>query len=156
MSDERHIFISHIHEDDSHVDALKDLLAKQGVEVKNGSITTEKFNAAENEQYIKSEILKPRIDWASVLVVVVSEETKGSAWVDWEIGYAQETDTRIVAVYEHGESGVELPDAAKDYADAVVCWGTKNILDAIDGKDCWEQPDGSPRPNQPLKRQKEC
>lgn len=156
MSDERHIFISHIHEDDEHVDALKELLAEAGVEVKNGSVTIDKFNDAHNEEYIKQEILKPRIDWSSCLVVLVSAETKDSDWVNWEIEYAEETGTRIVVVYEHGEAGVELPQAAQDYADAVVGWNTDNILDAINGADRWEEADGSARPEQPLKRQAKC
>jgi metal-dependent hydrolase (beta-lactamase superfamily II) len=156
MSDERHVFISHIHEDDEHVQGLKDLLAKQGMDVKNGSITKDKFNEAQSENYIKGEILKPRIEWASVLVVLVSRETKDSDWVNWEIECAQQTDTRIVAVYEHGEAGVELPDAAKDYADAVVGWNTDKIIDAIAGQDCWEEPDGSARPPQPMRRQAKC
>lgn len=156
MSDERHIFISHIHEDDEHVQKLKDLLATKGMDVKNGSITEDKFNNAQNEQYIKNEILKPRIDWASCLVVLVSEDTKDSDWVNWEIEYAQQTDTRIVAVYEHGEAGVELPEAAEDYADAVVEWKGDQIVDAINGEDCWQAPDGQPRPEQPLKRIEQC
>ena len=156
MADERHIFISHIHEDDEHVEKLKDLLKKHGMEVKNGSVTLEKFNDAKNEDHIKANYLRPGIDWASVLVVVVSEETKDSKWVNWEIEYAQQTDTRIVAVFENGEAGVELPDAAKDYADAVVGWDGQKIIDAINGADAWEQSDGSPRPTQPLRRQKTC
>lgn len=156
MSDERHIFISHIHGDDQHVQGLKDLLAKKGMTVKNGSITTEKFNDAHNKEYIKREILRPRIEWASVLVVLVSNDTKNSEWVNWEIECAQESDTRIVAVYEHGETGAELPDAAKDYADAVVGWNSDRIINAINGEDTWEEPDGSPRPLQPIRRQEKC
>lgn len=156
MAEERHIFISHIHEDDEHVQNLKDLLEQHGMDVKNGSVTLDKFNDAKNEDYIKTKYLRPGIDWASVLVVLVSGDTKDSKWVNWEIEYAQETDTRIVAVYEKGEAGVDLPDAAKDYADAVVSWDGQKIIDAINGEDSWQQPDGSPRPIQPLRRQKTC
>lgn len=156
MSDERHIFISHIHEDDEEVQKLKGLLEQHGMHVKNGSVTLDKFNDAKNEDYIKAEYLRPGIDWASVLVVVVSEDTKDSKWVNWEIEYAQQTDTRIVAVYENGEAGVELPNAAKDFADAVVSWDGQKIVDAINGEDSWQQPDGSPRPIQPLRRQNTC
>jgi hypothetical protein len=152
MPEERNIFISHIHEDDEHVGKLKELLADQGVIVRNGSITSDKFNSAQNEDYIKNEILAPRIDWASVLVVLISEETKDSAFVNWEIEHADRTDTRIVVVYESGEAGVELPDAANDYADAVVAWNGANIVEAINGEDSWQQPNGNPRPVQNLKR----
>lgn len=152
MAEKRNIFISHIHEDDEHVGKLKDLLAGQGVEVRNGSITSDKFNDAHNEEYIKGQILAPRIDWASVLVVLVSKETKDSDYVNWEIEYADRTDTRIVVVYEQGEVGVELPKAATDYADAVVAWNGENIVDAINGANPWQDPRGTPRPVQQLKR----
>ncbi|MCW2750503.1 MAG: hypothetical protein JWR83_1613 [Aeromicrobium sp.] len=152
MPDERHIFISHIHEDDEHVQKLKDLLEKHGMVVDNGSITKDKFNNAQNEDYIKNDILAPRIEWASCLVVLVSEDTKDSDYVNWEIEEANRTDTRIVAVYENGEAGCELPEAAKEYADAVVSWDGGKIVDAINGEDCWQDPSGDPRPQQDLKR----
>lgn len=152
MTEERNIFISHIHEDDQYVDKLRDLLANQGVEVRNSSITTDKFNDAKSEDYIKNGLLGPRIDWSSVLVVLVSNDTKDSAYVNWEIEYAEKTDTRVVVVYEPGEVGVELPQAAKDYADAVVAWNGPSIVDAINGTDHWQDPDGKPRPTQGLKR----
>jgi hypothetical protein len=152
MAEERNIFISHIHEDDEHVGKLKELLADQGVIVRNGSVTTEKFNDAENEEYIKRGILAPRIDWSSVLVVLVSKDTKDSPYVNWEIEYADRTDKRVVVVYEYGEAGVELPEAAKDYADAVVAWNGASIVDAINGENIWQDPNGRPRPLQQLKR----
>jgi hypothetical protein len=142
MADERHIFISHVHEDHEHVQKLKDLLASKGMTVDNGSITKEKFNEAHNEDYIKQEILAPRIDWASCLVVLVSPETKDSDYVNWEIEYANKTDTRIVAVYESGEAGCELPDAAKEFADAAVAWNGDAIVAAIEGDNCWQDPAG--------------
>lgn len=152
MSDLRNIFISHIHEDDEYVGKLTELLANQGVDIRNGSITSDKFNDAQNEDYIKNEILAPRIDWASVLVVLVSKDTKDSLFVNWEIEYADRTDTRIVVVYEPGEFGVELPEGAKDYADAVVAWDGASIVDAINGENSWQDPTGIPRPIQSLKR----
>src|SRR5664280_302402 len=152
MAEERNIFISHIHEDDEHVGKLKELLADQGVIVRNGSVTTDKFNDAQNEEYIKREILAPRIEWSSVLVVLVSEDTKDSPYVNWEIEYADRADKRTVVVYEHGEAGVELPKAATDYADAVVAWDGASIVDAINGENIWQDPNGNPRPLQQLKR----
>ncbi len=148
----KNLFISHIHEDDAHVDGLKGLLARKGYDVRNGSITSDKFNKATSEEYIKQDILAPRIKWAGCLVVLVSAETKTSDFVNWEIEYASNHDTRVVAVFEPGESGVELPEAAKDFADAVVAWNADHIIEAIEGEDHWRQPDGSPRPMQNIER----
>ena len=73
-------------------------------------------------------------------------------FVNWEIEYASNHDTRVVAVYLQGENGVELPEAAKEFADAVVGWNADSIVAAIEGENCWEEPDGSPRPVQNLAR----
>ena len=64
MSDTtRNVFISHIHEDDKDVTALKELLAKNGYEIRDSSIDSSKPNEAEDKDYIKSQILAPCIQW---------------------------------------------------------------------------------------------
>ena len=133
LSETRNAFISHIHEDDEGLPRLKDLVSQHGMICRDGSITTGKFNSASNENYIKYEILAPRIKWASVLVVYISPETKNSDWVNWEIEYAANEGKRIVGVWAWGEKGCELPEALEKYADAVVGWNGESIVDAING-----------------------
>ncbi len=146
MSDEtRNVFISHIHEDDDGLKKLKNLLKDNGMKIRDYSINSDNPNNAHSEDYIKSQILAPRISKSSVLVVYVSPETKGSDAVNWEIEYAQKLDKRIVGVWANGEKGCELPKALNDYADAVVGWTGNRIIDAINGKiDGIENPDGTP------------
>lgn len=90
MTDQRSVFIGHNHGDDDDVKCLVGAAARHRMKVRNGSITSEKVNQAKNEQYIKNEILRPRIKWASTLVVVVSEQTKDSDYVNWKIEVAAE------------------------------------------------------------------
>ena len=130
----RNVFISHIHEDDEGLPRLKDLVARHGMNCRDGSITTGKFNGASNEEYIKYGILKPRIEWASVLVVYVSPETKNSDWVNWEIECAHREGKRIVGVWAWGAKDCELPEALERYRDAVVGWNGESIIDAINGE----------------------
>ncbi len=142
--DLRNVFISHKHEDDEGLPRLKDLVARHGMICRDGSITTGKFNGASNEEYIKYDILKPRIEWASVLMVYISPETKNSDWVNWEIECAHREGKRIVGVWAWGEKDCELPEALKRYADAVVGWNGESIVDAINGdSDQWRKQDGS-------------
>src|SRR6266480_4696342 len=96
------IFISHIHEDDDHIVAMKALLRERGFDIRDSSINETRPNQAKDPDYIKQEILAPRIDWASTLVVLISPETRGSEWVAWEIEYAQREGNRIVGVWTHG------------------------------------------------------
>jgi hypothetical protein len=133
-NDRTHVFISHVHEDDHRLGPLKELLSKAGMEVRDGSINSTKPNNAKNPDYIKSEILSPRIQWASVLVVLITPETKNSDWVTWEIECAEKMGKRIVGVWDHGEAQCDMPEALERYADAVVGWQGERVKDAIDGK----------------------
>jgi len=154
MSDEiKNIFVSHVHEDDEGLGKLKDLLKKNGMAARDYSINKDNPNNAKSEDYIKSEILAPRIQKSSVLVVYISPETKDSTYVNWEIEYAHKLDKRIVGVWADGEQGCEIPDALKDYSDAVVGWTGNSIIDAINGKiDHWENPDGTKCAPRDIKR----
>ena len=150
--DTKNVFISHIHEDDAGLGKLKDLLAKNGLTIRDSSINSSNPNNAKNPDYIKSSILAPQIDWAGTLVVYVSHNTKDSEWVNWEIEYAAKHDKRIIGVWEHGTKDCELPSALKEYADAVVGWHGNSVIDAINGKDGWENPDGGACDPVPIKR----
>jgi hypothetical protein len=148
----KHIFVSHIHEDDHRLQPLKDLLSASGMEVRDGSINSDKPNDASNEQYIKSEILTPRIAWASVLVVLISPETRDSKWVQWEIECAERLGKRIVGVWDYGEAQCDMPEALDRLADAVVGWQGDRVKDAIEGRvNNRERPDGSATPPRPTK-----
>lgn len=141
-SEIKNVFISHVHEDDEGLGKLKSLLDKNGLTIRDSSINSSNPNNAKNHDYIKSSILAPQINWAGTLLVYVSPKTKNSEWVNWEIEYAAKQGKRIVGVWEHGTKGCDLPSALEEYADAVVGWHGNSIIDAIEGKDGWETPDG--------------
>ena len=48
----KNIFVSHYHKDEESIQKLKDLLSDDYC-IKNYSVTTDKYNEAENEDYIK-------------------------------------------------------------------------------------------------------
>ena len=154
MSEEvKNVFIGHIHEDDDGLGKLKDLLKKNGMEIRDYSISSDNPNNAHSEDYIKNEILAPRIQQSSVLIVYVSPETKDSEYVNWEIEYAQNKNKRIVGVWADGEKGCEIPEALEKYHDAIVGWTGSNIIDAINGKiRGWQNPDGSTTTPRDIKR----
>ena len=149
----KNVFISHVHEDDPGLAKLKNLLASKGMTIRDYSISSDNPNNAKSEAYIKSEILAPRIRQCSTIVVYISPETKDSAYVNWEIEYAQKEGKRIVGVWAYGEKGCEIPEALDKYANAVVGWTGNRIVDAIEGKieDC-EGPDGSQWPPRAINR----
>lgn len=145
MSNElKNVFISHIHEDDSKLSDIKALMKKNGIDTSDYSINSDKPNRAKNEEYIKAEILAPKIRQCSVLVVYISADTIKSKYVNWEIEYASKLDKRIVGVWGNGEKGCEIPEALDDYRDALVGWHGGSIVDAILGDNTiQEKPDGT-------------
>lgn len=156
MSDIKNVFISHVHEDDDLLPKLKDIIGRAGMEVRDGSINSDKPNQAQNEEYIKSEILAPRIEWASTLVVLISKDTADSWWVNWEIKHAVELGKNVVGVYAQGATDADIPEELRRCGDAtVVGWQGERVVDAINGKiRPWDKPEsGEPRsPEWPVKR----
>lgn len=149
----KQIFVSHIHEDDDEVGNLVKLLADHGHFVTDSSVTDDEPNRAKDKDYIRQEILGPRIEQADQLVVLVSPGMRDSEHVEWEIEYANKLDKRIVGVWAQNGSEDDLPDALKDFADAVVGWQAKRIYEAIDGEiNNWETSQGQLRETQEINR----
>ena len=152
-TEKKNVFISHIHKDDAGLKDLKDLLSKKGMDVRDSSINSDRPNNAQSHDYIKSSILTPRIKWASTLIVYITQETKNSEWVNWEIEKAEKLGKTIIGVWERGSNGCEIPEALDQYGDALVGWNTDKIIEAINGNyDKFENPDGTLRPERNITR----
>lgn len=152
-NDIRNVFISHIHEDDEGLAKLTELAGKHGLHCRDSSINSAKPNAAKDPDYIKREILAPQIDWAGVLIVYVSPQTKNSEWVNWEIEYAHKLGKRIVGVWAHGAGDCDIPEALDQYGDALVGWHGEDIVAAITGQsNDWYDREGKLRSDRPIKR----
>ena len=137
-------FISHIQESEGDIPKLKELMERNGITARNYSITTDKFNNAKSENYIRGQILGPHIKQSSVLITHITPDTKKSKWVNWEIEFAHKQGKRIVGVWQRGARNCELPAALEKYAHAVVGWNGESIVDAITGdSNDWYQQDGT-------------
>jgi hypothetical protein len=148
MNEKKNVFISHVHEDDDLVPKLKGLMANAGMETRDGSITSDKPNEAKNEDYIKREILEPRIQWSSALVVLITNDTAQSWWVNWEIRRAVELGKIVVGVFAQGATDADIPEELQKCGDAaIVGWQGDRVVDAINGRiQDWEDPaTGEPR-----------
>lgn len=138
MKDEKNIFVSHYHEDAKRIEDLKLLLEKHQMLMKDSSIYEDKSpNKANNEDYIKS-IIRPRIEWAGTVVVLVGKETSKSEYVNWEIEYAAKKGKRIIGVYLSGEAESDVPEALIKYGNALRRWNGESIISAIKGDDTWD------------------
>lgn len=139
------IFISHHHNDIEEVTKLKELLKSHGHDIRDRSIDEKDKNKAIDPEYIKS-IIRPRIDWAGTMIVLIGSETHSRKWVNWEIDYAHKNDKRIVGIFIRGAKESEVPEKHNDYGDALVGWNDDNIMSAIKGElNVWLTPNGQER-----------
>lgn len=152
----KNVFISHVHEDDEALPEFKDLLAKRGYDLRDASIDSSKPNEAKSPEYIKSEILAPRIQWAGIVVVLISPDTHKSEYVNWEIEYAAKSGKKIVGVFVRGGKDSDVPKAFELYGDGDACgWNSQSVIDAIEGGPApWVNGQGDVRPPQPIERYK--
>ena len=151
-SKKHNVFISHHHKDDTHVDKLTMLLKKNGCDIRNSSIRAKPANQDRlNRGLVKDatirRLLRMKMTWAGTVVVLVGKETHTRSWVDWEIKEAKRQGKNIIGVYEYGlKEKAKLPESLEKYATAQVGWDSKSIIDAIEGRPTFQNPDGTPCP----------
>jgi hypothetical protein len=129
----RRIFVPHVHEDDEHVDKLRQFLNRSGREADVSAIDSSSPNNANNPDYIMSEYIRPKVEWCEAIVVLISPHTQDSDWVDKEIDLAHRLERRVIGVWIPGSEGCPIPQGLQDYANAIVEWNDESILGAIDG-----------------------
>ena len=102
-------------------------------------------------------LLKRHIEPCSTLVVYITQDTRTSKWVNWEIATAAKMGKRIVGVWAHGDAGCPIPSALDRYHHAIVGWDGGNIVRAINGQlDNSYDPTGKPSPPRPKTPYRSC
>ena len=147
MSTANNIFISHLGEDDAHVQSLKKRLTDQGNNVRNFSIDSTKHkNGRIPSDAVIQRYLRIRVKMSSTVICLIGPDTHNSKWVNYEIRLAYLYGKRIVGIYTKGSNNtVELPEAYKKYGSPAIGWNSLDKLsDIIDGKNYpAENPDGT-------------
>jgi len=148
----KNVFVSHHHKDDASVDGLTAMVSGKGYQLRNSSIRVKPENQKriDNKQISDKTIarlLRIKMRWASQVVVVIGKETHQRDWVNWEIRAAHQLGKPIIGVYENGlKDQVEIPENLKKYATSIVGWRSDSVVDALEGKIQFQNPDGSPSP----------
>lgn len=140
------LFVSHYGGDEDKIEPLKELLRNKGYVIRDDSVKESEPNNASAPDYIKSQILGPRIKWAGCIVVLIGPKTASREWVDWEINYAEKQGKRIIGVFLQGAKDSDVPEALESYGSALVGWNSNKIADAIEGENIWVKADGTNRP----------
>lgn len=148
MSNTHNVFISHLGEDDRHLQRLKERLKSNGCTVRNSSIdSTKHTNAPIPSDRVVGERLRNGISWAKTFICIIGPDTHQSPWVNYEIRQAHLQGKQIIGIYTHGSSNaVELPEAYKKYGSSPIGWNSLDKLnDILNGKVVPpENPDGTP------------
>ena len=152
MDKTKNIFVSHQHNDADKIEAFKNLIGRHGINMRDSSIYESKLkNNAHNEQYIKYELIRPQMNWAGTVVVLIGKDTAKSDYVNWEIKTAGQMGRRIVGVYLQGAKEEDIPAELNEYGHTLVGWNGDKIVRAINGEDMeWENSDGTSRDGQSM------
>lgn len=144
------VFVSHYHEDADRIVNVINLIEKKDlIKVRDSSIYEQKEpNNAENPEYIKS-LIRPQIDWAGTVIVLIGKETKNSEWVDYEINYAGKNDKKIIGVFLPGSDDSDIPESFKEHGSALCSYRSESLNNALNDLTNFETSNGSDR-NQPI------
>jgi hypothetical protein len=131
---------------------LKELLQSNGYTLQDSLVDSPSLGDADEDRS-KETVLAPRIDRASILLVLISPTARAKPLVDWAIGYAASHGKRIVGVYAQGGQTSDLPVNFHMYGDALVVCQAERVLEAASGTlDTWFKPDDTEFPERDIER----
>ena len=143
------VYIIYLPSDSRRVSAVRDLVLKQGCQVRHQAVTT---SASEVERFQK-EILLPQIEWTDVVVVLISVTTKNDPVIAWAVQCALSLGKRVVGIWDEDETDGTVPGVLDDYANAVVPPDPALVLDAVGGGlDGIRGPEGKSRIDRVIER----
>lgn len=127
----RKVFISFVHEDKNSVDLLRGQAKNENSDLDFIDMSLQVPFNSENAEYIQRGI-RERIKQSSVTVVLVSDKTHESDWVNWEISESLRLGKGVVVV-NTGDSSTRMPNAVIKNRDQVktVQWKHQEMMDAI-------------------------
>ena len=143
MTKEMNIFVAHCGEHEDLINDFKRKMESKGYTFKDSSLTSEDSNHAHDENYIKNDIIRPKMEWAGTVVVLVGKETAKSDWVNWEIEQAEKMGKKIIGVWVKDSMNYAIPEALRRLGDSLVPWNTDDIDNALKGNPIWKNADGS-------------
>ena len=88
------------------------------------------FNS-ENAEYIKQGI-RARINQSSVTLVMATDDTHQSEWVNWEIEESLRQEKGVLAMYSGDKPPSNLPDVIQKNNIKVVPWNHETLMKEIE------------------------
>lgn len=117
----RNVFISFATEDMNEVNLLRAHAKNENSDIEfNDHSVREPYNS-DRAAYIKEKISE-RIQRSSVCVVYVSDSTKQSAWVKWEVEESLRQGKKVIGVHPQGKTPASNPDWVSKHRIKLVNW----------------------------------
>lgn len=125
----KNLFISFAYEDANEVNLLRGQSKNENSEIEFNDWSVKDAFDSKNADYIKQQIAE-RIRQSSMTIVYVSDQTRNSPWVNWEVSKSIELGKQVIAVHKSGPPPQSLPDTVKkDQSIRVIPWkDLKNYL----------------------------
>ncbi len=133
-SDSPHAFLSFASEDLDKVSALRAQAKNDGLDFEFDDWSLREPFDSTRAEYIRSGI-RDRIRHSSVVVVVLSNATAQSKWVNWEVEEALRQGKRILSVFSGGQEPRQKPSAITDNGVPVRPWTVENLSKFLKGDD---------------------
>ncbi|MCW4052344.1 MAG: TIR domain-containing protein [Candidatus Bathyarchaeota archaeon] len=126
----RRVFLSFRGEDKTLVDLFRGQAKNKNTDLDFIDFSLRAPFNSENAEYIKRGI-RERIRQPSVTVVLITESTHQSEWVDWEIRESVRLGKGVIGVRLRDDSSMKIPSAMEEHGFRVVGWNHSEIRQAI-------------------------
>lgn len=127
----RKVFISFRFEDKTLVEYLRGQAKNTNSDLDFIDMSLQVPFNSENAEYIKQGI-RARINQSSVTVVMATDDTYKSDWVNWEISESLRLGKGVIVIDKRSNPNSKLPDAVAGNVNIkVVPWKHEEIMNAI-------------------------
>lgn len=107
QSRKKNIFISFAHEDENEINLLRGQAKNEKNDIEFNDFSVKEPFDSKRAEYIQQKIAE-RINQSSITIVYLSENTKSSKWVEWEVNKSIELGKKVIVVYP-GEKQIKMP-----------------------------------------------
>ena len=118
---QRNVFISFDTDDMDEVNLLRGQAKNDNNDIEFKDYSVKDSINSENADYIKQKITE-RIERSSTCVVYLSENTRNSDWVEWEVGRCIELGKQLIGTYKGDTPPKNLPKWVSNYKVELIPW----------------------------------
>lgn len=117
----RNVFISFVYEDINEVNLLRGQAKNEKGDLEFSDYSVKDPFDSKNADYIRRKI-KEKIERVSVAVVYLSNNTKSSKWVEWEVEQSLKMGKTVIAVHKGDALPSNIPKFIKKNGIKIVKW----------------------------------